>query len=238
MTNKLQLPTVSLICVDCLNVNLAIKVIEHCKTLCDFGDVKLLTSIPCEYEHAVRIKPLNSLVAYSIFMLKKLHEYIEKDMVMIVQRDGWILNTSAWDDSWYKLDYIGGLFMQVDWVGSGGFSLRSKKIMEAVSKTLPDWDGTQKNADEIQKTIPFYEDGMLSLTPFAKGFKIASLEQAANFSQAGNRNPKYFRERAFGWHRTWQTIDFKTGIVDSSDTTKDIHVSYDAEINELQQNEV
>ena len=97
---KLQLPTISLICVDCLNVNMAIKVIEHCKTLCDFGDVRLLTSIPTNYPDAVKIKPLNSLIAYSIFMLKHLHEYVTQDMVMIIQRDGWILNTESWDDNW------------------------------------------------------------------------------------------------------------------------------------------
>mgnify|MGYP000913076585 CR=1 FL=1 len=230
---KLQLPTVTLLAVDCLNTDLTIKVIEHCKSMCDFGAVKFLTSIPCEYEYAVKIKPLNSLIAYSIFMLKEAYKYIDTKMVLVVQRDGWILNTSSWNDEWLSLDFIGGIFMQTDLVGSGGFSLRSKKIMEAASHTLPDWDGTQKGAEEIQSGISFYEDGMLSLTPFAKKFKIASLEQAANFSQAGNRNPRYFRERPFGYHRTWQTIDFKTGIVDSSDLSKDIHVSYDAEINEL-----
>ena len=231
--SKLQLPTVTLLMTDCLNVEHSIKVIEHCKSLCDFGDLKFLTSIPNNYEHSVKIKPLNSLIAYSIFMMKESHKYIDTPTVITVQRDGWILNTSSWNNEWLDLDFIGGIFMQTDWVGSGGFSLRSKKIMEEISKTLPDWDGTQKGAEEIQKNISFYEDGMLSLTPFAKNFKIASLEQAADFSQAGNRNPKYFRERPFGWHRTWQEIDFKTGRVDSSNTTKDIHVSYDHEIEKL-----
>ena len=230
---KLQLPTISLICVDCLNVNMAIKVIEHCKTLCDFGDVRLLTSIPTNYPDAVKIKPLNSLIAYSIFMLKHLHEYVTQDMVMIIQRDGWILNTESWDDNWKNLDFIGPLFMQVDWVGSGGFSLRSKKIMEAASKAIPDWDGTQKDAERLQTSLGMYEDGILSLSPFSKNFKIATKEQAAQWAQGGNRNPEYCREKPFGYQRTWQEIDFKTGLVDSSDTSKDIHVSYDAEIETL-----
>lgn len=233
MSEKLQLPNVSLICVDCLNVNLAIKVIEHCKSMVDFGDVLLLTSIPTDYKHAVKIKPLNSLVAYSIFMLKELHKYITKPQVQICQRDGWILNPQSWDDSWSFLDFIGPIYMQNDFVGSGGFSLRSKKIMEAVSKTLPEWDGTQKRADEIQRGLQFYEDGQLTLTEFSKQFKIASLEQAANYANGGNRNPKYFRDYPYGFHRTFSDINFKTGKVDSSDTSKDIHVSYDAEINDL-----
>lgn len=233
MSEKLQLPSVTLLCVDCLNVDLAIKVIEHCRALCDFGDIKLLTSIPTDYQFAVKINPLNSLIAYSVFMLKHAHEYINTTHLITIQRDGWILNPDSFDSSWLDLDFVGGIYMQYDHVGSGGFSLRSKKIMEDVSKTIPYWDGTQNEAERIQEKLGYYEDGILTLSHFSRGYKIASLEQAANFSQAGNRNQRYFRERPFGWHRTWQTIDFKTGIVDSSDLSKDIHVSYDAEINDL-----
>jgi hypothetical protein len=230
---KLELPDITLCVVDCLNINLAIKVIEQCKSKVDFGEVLLLTSIPTDYVHAVRIKPLNSLVPYSIFMLKELHKYINTNQVQICQRDGWILNPESWDDSWKSLDFIGPIYMQNDFVGSGGFSLRSKKIMEAVSKTLPEWDGTQKGADEIQKGLQFYEDGQLTLTEFAKDFKIATLEQAADYAQGGNRNPLYFRTKSYGFHRTWQTIKFDTGYIDSSDTSKHIHVSYDHEIEQL-----
>lgn len=230
---KLQLPSVSLICVDCLDIQGAIKVVEHCKKMCDFGAVKLLTSIPSDHPDVIKIKPLNCLVSYSIFMLKDIYKYIETSHLLVVQRDGWILNPASWDDSFLETDFIGPLFIQVDKVGSGGFSLRSKKIMEAVSQTMPDWDGTQKGALEIQKSLSFYEDGMLSLTHFSNSFKIASLEQAANFAQGGNRNPKYFREYPFGFHRTFQDIDFVTGRVDSSDLTRDLNASYNEQINSL-----
>jgi Protein of unknown function (DUF5672) len=230
---RLKLPTVTLLCIDCLNANRAAKVLEICKSKCDFGAVKLLTNIPIDYEHAVKIIPLNSLIAYSIFMLTRVHEYVDTDHFLIVQRDGWILNPGSWNPDWLQLDYIGGLYMQYEKCGSGGFSLRSKKIMQEVSKITPVWDGTQKGADLIQKDLSFYEDGMLCLTGFSNLFKIGSLEQAADFSQAGNRTPKYFRKFPFGFHRTFQQINFNTGLVDSTDTTKDIHVSYDKEIDSL-----
>lgn len=233
---KLQLPTVTLICVDCLNTRLAIKVIEKCKEKCDFGDIKLLTSITTEYPHAVKIMPLHSLIAYSIFMLTRIHEYVNTPNIMIVQRDGWILNTESFDYSWLELDFIGGLYMQYDLVGSGGFSLRSKKIMEKAAEIMPKWDGTQKHADEIQSGLSYYEDGELTLSHKFNQFKFATLEQAANFSQAGNRNPIYFRERPFGFHRTHQVIDFDTGRVDSSDLTRDITSSYDAVIDNFNNN--
>lgn len=231
--SKLQLPDVSLCIIDCMDVNRAIKVLEHCKTKVDFGAVKLFSHIPTEYPDRVRIKPLNTLIAYSIFMLTKFYSYIDTSHIIIVQRDGWILNPESFNPDWMQLDFIGPLFMQNDKVGSGGCSLRSRKIMEEVSKTLPEWNWSQKQADEIQLTIPFYEDGMISLTEFADNFKIASLDEAANWGQAGNRNPQYFRQRPFSFHRTWQDIDFETGIVDSSDTTADIQNTYDHEIDKL-----
>lgn len=231
--SKLQLPLVTLCLIDCLTTERSIKVLEHCKKMCDFGDVKFLSSIPNDYPHWVKIQPLNSLIAYSVFMLKDFYKYIDTERCLIVQRDGWILNPQSWNPEWLKNDYTAPLFMQMDRVGSGGCSLRSKRIMEAASKSIPDWDGTQKDAEKIQSQIPFYEDGMLSLTAFSKNFKIASLEEGADFGQGGNRNPLYFREKPFSFHRTWQKIDFKTGRVDSSDLTKGIHVTYDHEIDVL-----
>jgi hypothetical protein len=230
---RLQLPTTSLICVDCIDSKRAIRVLEHCKSMVDFGAVKLLSSIPSDYEYRVRIQPLNSLIAYSVFMLTRFHEYINTPNVLIVQRDGWILNPESFDPNWLDLDFIGPIYMQNDRVGSGGFSLRSKRIMQEVSKTMPAWDGTQRSAEMIQKNLPMYEDGQLSLTEFSKDFKIASLEQAADFAQGGNRNPKYFRSKPFGFHRTFQDIDFKTGLVDSSDVTRDIQQTYDHVIDAL-----
>lgn len=227
---KLQLPTVTLMCIDCVDVGRAIKVLEHCKSKVDFGAVKLLTSMPCDYEHRVEIMPLNSLIMYSVFMLTKVHEYIDTTHVLIVQRDGWILNPESFDMAWLELDYIGPLFMQYDKVGSGGFSLRTKKIMKSVS-VLHQWDGSELGANEIQKKHSFYEDGVLSFNDHI--FKIGSLQQAANFAQGGNRNPEYLRERPFGFHRTFQEIDFKTGRVDSSNVSRDIHVTYDHEIDVL-----
>lgn len=231
--NKLQLPTVTLIATDCVDAGRAIKVLEHCKSLADFGAVKLLTNIQIDYEHRVKIKPLHSLIEYSIFMLTKCYEYIDTPNVLIVQRDGWILNPQSFDPAWLDLDFIGPVFMQNDKVGSGGFSMRSKSSMQRMAATLPEWDWSSKKAEEIQKDLGYYEDGIFCLSTRLQGLKISNLEQAATFAQGGNRNPVYFRDRPFGFHRTWQGIDFKTGVVDSSDTSKDLHVSYDEEIDAL-----
>lgn len=211
--SKLQLPSVTLLCCDCVDSKRAIRVLERCKALCDFGAVKLLTSIPTTYEHLVKIRPLNSLVAYSIFMLTKVHEYIDTEHVLIVQRDGFIINTDSWNPQWLNLDYIGPLFVQYDCVGSGGFSLRSKRLMENVSENTPEWDGTQKHADLIQPGLSYYEDGVICLSGKFSQFKFGNLEEAAMWAQGGNRNPDYYRPHPFGFHGVWSNINHETGYV-------------------------
>jgi len=211
---KLQLPSVTLLIADSVNAKGAINVLEHCKNLCDFGAVKLLTDIEIDYEHKVTIPKLNSLVAYSIFMLTKCKDYFDTDHVLIVQRDGFILNPESWNPAWLEYDYIAPLFQQMDRVGSGGFSLRSKKVMERLAEITPEWDWSQGQADVIQKIMGYYEDGVISLS--GQGFNIAPLHEGAKFAQGGNENLSYYVEKPFGFHRTSQYIDFNTGQVSSS----------------------
>lgn len=210
---KLQLPTVTLICVDGVDAKRAAKVLEICKEKADFGAVKLLTHLPIESEHRIEIMPLTSLVMYSVFMLTRIHEYIDTPNVLIVQRDGWILNPQAFNPQWLELDYIGSIFVQFDGVGSGGFSMRSKKMMQYAAEVLPKWNGTLEHANELQEGLGYYEDGVLCLDSKFKHFKIGLLDEAAQFSQGGNRNPKYYQPYPFGFHGTWQNIDHETGYV-------------------------
>lgn len=211
--NKLQLPQVTLICIDCVDSYRAIKVLDKCQEQIDFGAIKLLTNIPTDYKHRVKIKPLNTLISYSIFCLTKLHEYIDTDYLLIVQRDGFIINPSSWDDNWLKYDYISPLFVQYPKVGSGGFSLRSKKLMQNVASNTPEWDWSQKQADEIQKIQNYYEDGVICLSGLYTSFKIAPPEEAAKFAQGGNDDERYFYDKPFGFHGVINNIDHNTGIV-------------------------
>jgi len=208
---KLQLPTVTLLCADSINPERSKIVLEYCKKLCDFGAVKLLTDLPVDYEHKVTIPRLNSIVAYSIFMLTKCHEYIDTDHVLIVQRDGFILNTSSWNPAWLQYDYISPLFIEFDKVGSGGFSLRKRSMMKDVSTKFPEWDWSQEHADYIQKLAGYYEDGVICLNGF--NYNIAPIEEAVKFAQGGNRNPDYYEAFPFGFHGTHQNVDHDTGQV-------------------------
>ncbi len=218
----LKLPSVTLFCADCLDTERAIVVLEKCKSLCEFGAVKLLTSLPTDYPHKVEIDPLLSLNAYSIFMLKRAHLYVETDHVLVVQHDGWILNPEAWNPDWLKYDYIGPLFIQkhdIDRysVGTGGFSFRSKALMEFVDKRVPAWDGSAADTVRVQALLNCYEDGVISRQQRDSleqaGFKFPSPKEAAQFAQGGNNDPAYHVERPFGFHGLWPNVNRETGIV-------------------------
>ena len=75
--------------------------------------------------------------AYSKFYIKELAPFITTSHVLIIHYDGYVLNWEAWDNSWLQYDYIGALW---EWYkddhmnGNGGFSLRSKKLLDILAK--------------------------------------------------------------------------------------------------------
>jgi hypothetical protein len=201
---KLSLPTVTLLCVDCVNAERAIASVDRCKSVCDFGAVKFLTSLPTDYPHVV-IDPLQTLVHYSIWMLKKCHEYIDTKHFLVCQHDAWIINPEAWEDHWLGYDYIAPLFTQYDIMGSGGFSLRTKALMKVVSEQYGPWDGTLEDANRVQDIVGSYEDGAISIGLYnlltSLGFKYAPIPEANKFAQGGNPATKHRVEKPFGFHR-------------------------------------
>ena len=97
------------------------------------------------------ILPMN-YKQYSIFMMFCLQNFIETEYCITVQDDGWVLNGDNWNDAFWEYDYIGApchaafvgnqLIPNYRWVGlpaptiiqNGGFSLRSRKYLQAPSK--------------------------------------------------------------------------------------------------------
>jgi hypothetical protein len=88
---------------------------------------------------------------YNRFIAMDLYKYIDTDFCIIVQPDGFLLNGNLWTDEFLNYDYIGAPWpidlvdavlinkykkppVGTPWIGNGGFSLRSKKILEEASK--------------------------------------------------------------------------------------------------------
>ena len=141
---KKRLNGVTLLGVDCVDVDRLIQAMEICLKDFEFENVKLLSSIKSDYQYLVRINPLNSAEEYSKFIIEHLDEYVETPHVLLIQYDGFILNPNAWSDEFLKYDYIGSPWLvrnshiKLGWpeklsgtylVGGGGFTLRSKNFI-------------------------------------------------------------------------------------------------------------
>lgn len=134
---KLKLPNVTLLIVDCVDLKRAINAIDISTREVEFGEIKLLTSINTDYEHAVSIDPITSKEQYSEFCIKQLNEFVDTDYVLVIQYDGFVIGgKKAWKSEFLNYDYIGAPWNYVDGmnVGNGGFSLRSKKLLRLLSE--------------------------------------------------------------------------------------------------------
>jgi hypothetical protein len=200
---KININNCSLICVDCIDANRAIKSIEICKNKCQFTDVKFFTSLNFNYEHIIKIDTISSKKQYSIFMVKKLVDYIETDYVLIIQHDSWIINENAWDDNWYSYDYMGAIIpaWEDSKGGNGGFSFRSRRLIEYGKKIIPDnkchpEDVAYSGPPSLQKN----KGGYSFREEFEKnGFIFATNENNLKFARVHAR--KY--RNSFGHHRAW-----------------------------------
>jgi hypothetical protein len=92
-------------------------------------------ALPMHAERLVHIRPGMSLREYNCFVACELHRYIKTDFVLIVQADGFAINPFRWTDQFLLWDYVGAPWSNGE-VGNGGFSLRSRKFLQA-SATLP-----------------------------------------------------------------------------------------------------
>ena len=142
--NKLNLKNVTLICLDDMQPAKAFDVMKGVCDNIDFGEVKLLSS---KDESVVtdKIKPMFNIRDYNIFIIKEIYKYVDTEFCMFIQRDGYPLNFEMWTDDFLKYDYIGapwtwaphpnkhGICRINKCVGNGGFSIRSKRLLEDIS---------------------------------------------------------------------------------------------------------
>jgi hypothetical protein len=161
-----------------------------------FGDCKLLTTSNFNHEkiQILKINKLLNLADYSYFCVKHLHEYVNTEFCLLVQPDGFVTNPLMWDERFLEYDYIGApwdvllsqralqhslgvnisdLSQVPIIVGNGGFSLRSKRLLEACSEL---------NYNNIN--IP--EDSFICITNRdllkKKGMKFAPVNIAVKFA--------------------------------------------------------
>lgn len=194
---RLRLESVTLCAVSSSNIKATVKAMEASLAQVRFADAILLThqdagSMGLDDTspiRVIRIDPIRSSSSYSRFLLEELPDHISTNHCLIVQWDGHVIDAGRWKDEFLDYDYIGASWPQFDdgyEVGNGGFSLRSRRLMEACRKSL------------FQAHHP--EDVAIGRTNRALleslGLRFAPVELADQFSAERASDPT----KTFGYH--------------------------------------
>ncbi len=152
---------------------------------------------------------------YSHYVLYNLHKHVDTEFCLVVQGDGYVIDGAAWSDQFLDYDYIGAPwpilndsyvdpFGNHQRVGNGGFSLRSKKLLEVPNTVEIPWDVNQGLFYKHMNAGSLAEDGNICVHNKhlfeSAGCKFAPLEVALNFSRE-LPVPEYKGQSTFGFHR-------------------------------------
>lgn len=139
--NKVKIPDTTLCCIDCSNHALAIRALKLSMAGCEFPRALFFTDRDFDLDpiKTLQIEPIRSLQDYSRFVMKDLLRYVDTEYVLLIQWDGYVVNPALWSAQFLLFDYTGArwpheaLSIPAEHaVGNGGFSLRSRTLLEAL----------------------------------------------------------------------------------------------------------
>ena len=230
MKNYKNLSNTTLVTITSVDVNSAKNALMVSSEYCKFGSIKLLSPIkpsnlPIQIEH-ISIPSIDFL-GYSKFMIEDLYRYIDTDYCLVIQADGFVINPQLWNDNFLDYDYIGAPWPHIvglnnspqgafsfdkNRVGNGGFSLRSKKLLEACSLMKFDELTLPIKSEDMVICHFFYEElqkAGITFAPLdlANQFSIESLIPGLNVDLSSS----------FGFHgKHWLSNSYLTKIAESS----------------------
>lgn len=175
----------------CLNFECEVVIVSHCK----FRD-------NCTF---YEVSEIDSIEEYNRIVLKELGFFVHTDYCLVVQYDGFAVDSSQWSDDFLNYDYVGAPAFDKEnpetLVLNGGFSVRSKKLLEACK------DKEIVQTPEIEYGMN--EDVVITSTyrrylEKKYGIKFAPRDVAARFSKEDLRQ----KSNPFGIHGLWNVPEF------------------------------
>ena len=212
MKKKIELPNVTLLAITSTEADMCQLSLKISLTNIKFGSAKLIcSSLPkkkypdIEY---VSVSPITNVNEYNRIIIEDLHKYFKTSHCLIVQADSFVVNSDLWKDKFLEYDYIGGpwpnkiqinqnlvLHLEKNPVGNGGFSLRSRKLVETTAKINFDSLEFSLKSEDIIICHYLYEKMVDS------GISFAPAKLAAQFSME-NEDHLYGQDvtTVFGFH--------------------------------------
>tara|TARA_Y100000114_G_scaffold156668_1_gene184689 strand:- start:2895 stop:3569 length:675 start_codon:yes stop_codon:yes gene_type:complete len=221
----LNLTNITVVCVTSVRVQESIEALMETAKHGRYNSLKLIThanengSLPkVPKEIIVEECPRLDYRGYSEYIIYHLYKHINTEFALIINWDGFVTNPEQWDNTFLDYDYIGALWTSNHnykdkngndiFVGNGGFSLRSKKLLEFASKINIPWEPRegkywQEDAIFSVKNRHIYEQA---------GFKWAPKTLAAKFSQEYHNEtiPENVGVAPFGFHGKIGLENFKS----------------------------
>lgn len=215
----INLPNVTLIAVGSTKVQETVVALKKSYSKINFNCVKIVThekpeNLPDEikFEQCDRLKSIDE---YSFYCIYKLTENVQTDYCLLIQHDGFVIRPEKWDNEFLNYDYIGAPWpirqdAYIDpfdnhiRVGNGGFTLRSKKLLEVPSKIEIPFEVNVGTFYKHMNAGSYNEDGNICVHNrhlFEQlGCKFAPIEVACRFSQELDV-PEAKGIKPFGFHR-------------------------------------
>jgi hypothetical protein len=221
MRKEIFLEEVTLVCVSGVNIEESIYALWRSSRSIKFRSIKLITNKNLKFVpkwltlEMASENSLSSIDDYSFYCVYSLHKHIKTKHVLVIQADGYAINGSKWDDNFLNYDFIGAPwkirsdayidpFGNHQRVGNGGFSLRSKKLLEVPLYKNIIWNVNQGSFYKHMNANNQAEDGIICIHNrhlyLEAGCKFAPFEVALNFSREQSL-PENLNLRTFGYHK-------------------------------------
>jgi len=215
----IDLKDVTLISVSSVKINETLFALNESRKEIKFAETIFVThekpiGLPdnIRYDECEKISNIN---AYNYYVIYDLSKHVNTKHCLLIHYDGYIVRPHKWDDAFLKWDYIGSPWpikpnAYIDpfgnhiRVGNGGFSLRSKKLLDVPSKVEIPFEVNIGDFYKHMNAGLYNEDGNICVHNrhiFEElGCKFAPVEVAAHFAQE-NDTPEIRGIDAFGFHK-------------------------------------
>jgi hypothetical protein len=211
----LVLNNVTLVIVSSIKMSETIQALKYSMRGIEYKEVLLISDQkPFNLNSKITFRqclPMKNIDEYSKFMLYELTKYIDTDYALVIQYDGYVLRPQQWQPAFLHYDYIGAPWQKDAYfttdstnvrVGNGGFSLRSKKLLNIFNElNLPFTDNGTGFYNEDGMICNYYRKELER-----NGIQFAPVEIASLFSCEVVCPDSY--SKPFGFHKNQHLLPF------------------------------